>query len=651
MNPNLQPIGLSESGITLRHLADAGVSRVLRAARMAAWLLAAWGLAPPAAMAQANGTGAEAATAAPAGPIRLRQPDKSLGNGEPSRPGLTTKDQPQLERNSSPQRSPALSEFEEHVLKLAGTQGIQRFGMGLMATAGAGLDVQEVSPKIPDDYLLQPGDELVVTLWGSIDAELRLEIDSSGRISIPRVGTVMVAGARYGGLNELISKRVGQVFRNFQVSATLSHLRGIGVYMTGYVQRPGPLAVSSLSSIVTALVRAGGPTAAGSLRNIQLRRGRDVVATFDLYEVLLKGDRSNDRLLQAGDVIHVGAVGPQVALIGSVNQPAIFELAPGETVADLLRMAGGFAPVADRSRVSVERVEERSTVRVTELKLPADEKTRLSSGDVVRALSAVDVQVPVQLKHKRVRVEGEVLRPGEYVLSADSTIADGLQAAGGLTGSAHLFATDFSRASVRKTQQDNYERALRDLETEITRLNSTRRAVTGDEAAAQTARNSGSERLIDRLRQIKPTGRIVLELPPQVSTLPPLLLEDGDRIYIPPRSTTVGVFGSVFNAGSYLFSEGRMIEEYLRLAGGPTKGADISSAIVVRANGSVVSGKQRGGWLGSGSGLSGVRAEAGDTVFVPEELDKTTWVQGLKDWTQIFYNFGLGAAAIKSVLN
>jgi protein involved in polysaccharide export with SLBB domain len=150
---------------------------------------------------------------------------------------------------------------------------------------------------------------------------------------------------------------------------------------------------------------------------------------------------------------------------------------------------------------------------------------------------------------------------------------------------------------------------------------------------------------------LQPSGRIVLEVKPTDRRLPDLLLEDGDRLYVPPRQSTVGVFGSVFNAGSYLFADGRNLDEYLGLAGGPTKGADARSMMVVRANGSVVSGQQRGGWFGNGAPLAGVRAEAGDTLFVPEEIDKTSFTQNAKDWTTIFYNFGLGAAAIKSIFN
>jgi protein involved in polysaccharide export with SLBB domain len=129
-------------------------------------------------------------------------------------------------------------------------------------------------------------------------------------------------------------------------------------------------------------------------------------------------------------------------------------------------------------------------------------------------------------------------------------------------------------------------------------------------------------------------------------------VEDGDRLYVPARANTVGVFGSVFNGGSYLLKPGNSIDDIVRLAGGPTRGADAGSMFVLRANGSVVSARQSSsGWFGSGNGVSMLAALPGDTVFVPEELNKTTFVQEAKEWTQILYQFGLGAAALKTIRN
>ncbi|MFG6468722.1 SLBB domain-containing protein [Roseateles sp. BYS87W] len=552
-------------------------------------------------------------------------------------------------------RNAMQTEFERHVQRIVGDDvEIRRFGWELMTPGGraVGGQVGEASSQVPQDYQVAIGDEVVVTLWGAVEADLRLTVDRSGRITIPRVGPVLVAGVRYADLNATIDQRVAQVFRNYRLSASLGKLRSIRVYVTGFTKRPGALVVSSLSTVMQALMQAGGPSPAGSFRNIELRRAGKLVGRFDLYDLLLRGDGSQDRVLQPDDVVHIGPVGAQVALIGSVNRQGIFELKSGETVSDLLAMGGGLNAVAERSRIAVESMDLRNDARVAEVALPAQGNVKLSGGDVVRAFNALDAVLPQHRQNKRVRVEGEVQRPGDYILPPSSTLADVIKAAGGLTPGAFVYGTEFNRESVRITQQSQYERALRDLETEFARVQLTQKALTTDEAGAQAARGQNSTRLIERLRAVRPTGRIVLQLSPTATALPDLAVEDGDRLVIPPVPTSVGVFGSVFNGGSFVFNKGASIDDMLRLAGGPTRGADSTSTFVIRANGSVVSAKQQtSGWLTLSSGLSALPALPGDTVFVPEDLNKTSFSQEAKEWTQILYQFGLGAAALKTIKN
>lgn len=545
--------------------------------------------------------------------------------------------------------SAGVDEFEAYVRKL-GYAGVQRFGQELL-TGKASYDTAESSGLVPADYVVGTDDELQIALWGSVDADLRVMVDRSGRISIPRVGTIMVAGVRYGDLTEVISRRVGQVFRNYQISVSLGQIRSVRVYLTGYVKRPGVYTVGGLSSVVNALMRSGGPASAGSLRSIELRRGKDTITRYDLYDLLLKGDRSADRVVQNGDVIHVGPIGPQVALVGSVNRPAIFEMKPGEKVADIVTMAGGFTAVADRHRLAIERLDDRSKTRITQLSLPEDSAQAPGSGDVLRAFSAVEATQPVARQNKRVRIEGEVLKPGEYVLPPGVTTRMAVGLAGGLTPNAYVYGTELTRESVRVAQQQSYDRALRDMETEFARASATQRAISADEAATFEQRSTATSRLIEKLRQVRPTGRIVLQLEPDASTIPDLPIEDGDRVYVPARPTTVSVFGSVFNSGAFLLESGRTVGDVLNLAGGPTRGSDPGSTFVLRPNGSVLSQLQRSSFFGLVGGVTKLKAEPGDTVFVPEMMNKTTWTQDLKEWTQIMYQFGIGAAALKTLQN
>ena len=571
-------------------------------------------------------------------PVRLRQVDAvtaaNVAVAEAARRPVDT-----LER---PAGSTVVSggEFESFV-------GLPRYGQDMVAELATGS--ADLSPVVPPEYIIQSGDELQVVIWGSVDADLRLLVDRSGRVVIPRVGPVMVAGLRYDEVATTLTRRVAQVFKNFELSVSLGRLRGVRIYVTGFAARPGAHVVPGLSSVLNAVMRAGGPAASGSFRVISLRRGGKTVATLDLYSLLLRGDRSADQLVQPDDVIHVGVVGVQVGLVGSVHKQAVFELLPGETLRELLQMSGGFTPVADSGRVLLERLASRQTQRVIQLSLPADAATTLATGDVVRVLSAVTVALSQQRQNKRVRVEGEVVRPGEYLLPPGSTLNDALRAAGGPSPDAFIPGAHFMRESVRATQERNYERALRELETEIARNAGTTRVTSTDEAQAQAIRAQSNSRLIERLQATKPSGRVVLQLGSDSRELPELVLEDQDRLFIPLKPATVGVFGSVFNGGNYLYGQGRKIEAYLRLAGGMTKGADAGSAFVVRANGSVQSARQlRSGWLSSGS-VGTLEAEAGDTIFVPEELDKVSITQSVKDWTQVIYQLGIGLAAFQVI--
>jgi protein involved in polysaccharide export with SLBB domain len=331
-------------------------------------------------------------------------------------------------------------------------------------------------------------------------------------------------------------------------------------------------------------------------------------------------------------------------VLGSVNRAAVFEFLPGQTVGDLLQLAGGFSSVADRRSLQIERMGERAGIGVVRLEWPRDATQTLADGDLLRVLSQVDAARPTQLRNKRVRVEGEVLRPGDYVLPREATLADAVAAAGGMTEAAFVFGTELRRERVRQLQEVNYLRALQELEAEVTRLATTRGAGTESPQAQENA----LRQLLSRMRARRPEGRLVLDVTPSAAALPPLALEDGDHVHVPARSQSVGVFGSVFNAGSFVHDGQRLLGDYLARAGGPTDAAEADSVFVVRANGSVVSARQ-GGWWSGRTKFEAEPALPGDTVFVPERLDRVTFVQGAKDWTQILYQLGVGLAALLTI--
>jgi protein involved in polysaccharide export with SLBB domain len=274
----------------------------------------------------------------------------------------------------------------------------------------------------------------------------------------------------------------------------------------------------------------------------------------------------------------------------------------------------------------------------------------LMPGDVVTVFSKTDVAAPAGRRPVVVSLEGEFSFAGVYQAQPKETLRQLVVRVGGLTGRAYIFGTHFTRDSTRRNQEERLKQALDQLEQDVQRASVTRaQSIASPEDAAAVKQEAEAQRaLVSRLRTLQPTGRIVLELPenPTVAHLPDIELEDGDRIVIPQLPSQVSVFGTVFNETSFLFSPDKGVNDYLSLAGGPRKQADKSSIYVLRADGSVVSARQTGFLWAS---LSNVRLMPGDAIVVPENFERTTWVKDLRDWTQIFYQFGLGAAALKVI--
>lgn len=273
----------------------------------------------------------------------------------------------------------------------------------------------------------------------------------------------------------------------------------------------------------------------------------------------------------------------------------------------------------------------------------------LQAGDVVTIFSAEEADIPKARKTALIKVTGEVAAPGFYQVAPGETLRDVLVKAGGLTQDAFLFGTKLERRSIQKQQEEQYKRALEQAERLLlaaTNANAASALNAADAASVQT--QATNQRLyLERLKERKPDGRVVFEVDPKatsIAELPPLVLDDGDSITVPTLPTQVGIFGSVYTQGAFAYQKGRTVFDYLDLAGGAAKSADKGSIFVLRANGTVDSAQQ--GWVPFVSGLYGRNALPGDTIYVPEDFERVSFMKGLLDISQIFYQVGLGAAAI-----
>lgn len=666
--------------------------------------------------------------------------------------------------------SPLAGELQTYLCGSAGL-ALPVFGQNLFqgdASPFAAID----SGSVPSDYQMGVGDSFALRVWGQLDADLPLTVDRAGNVFIPKVGNVSVVGVPFGGLKQRLAQEIGKTYRNFELAVTMGQLRAVQVFVVGFAKQPGSYSVSSLSTIVSALYAAGGPSALGSLRNIELRRGGTTVSQFDFYDLVLKGDKSKDVLLQAGDVIYIPPMGAQAALYGAVKLPAIYELKAGETLSSLLDWAGGSSTYADAGKVSIERVDEQKKRKVEsvelaqapqfvlragdavqvyrmsnrveggvtlrgsvaqELRMPwfegmrvtdlirsrealisnafwsraagksaenmadanslrtdnsevnwdyavierlndenytttllpfnlgkavierdAQANLQLQRGDVVHIYSKADIRVPSQKQARYVRLEGEVAVPGIYQVAEGETLQQLLQRIGGLTQRAYLYSAEFNREAVRIKQQQELNR-LADYLDETTQshaLTTAQNALSQTDTAAAQLQANQQRDTTKKLRTLQASGRMVLGMTPdssKLSDLPDLALEDGDRFFVPTKPTMVQVIGSVFNRNSaFIYQKNKDLGDYLAMSGGPTENGDANSIFVVRADGSVSSAKQRS-WYNSS--FESLPALPGDTVIVPEKVDRTTLVKNMMDWSQILANFGLGAAAIKTLGN
>ena len=271
----------------------------------------------------------------------------------------------------------------------------------------------------PADYLVGPGDQLRVRTWGKVDIDVKVTVDAGGQIFLPQVGTISVAGVRVDQLDDYLRNAIGQQFKGFNLSVTLGQLRSIQVFVLGQALHPGVYTVSSLSTLVNALFASGGPNAAGTLRDIQVKREGKVITHFDVYGLLLNGDKSADTHLLPGDIIFIPQIGPQIAIDGTVTMPGIYELKGPSTVASVLQTAGGLTAVAGTARVSVDRIEDHSRRTVGELALNGREQTVLvNGGDILRFY-------PVSSKiENAVTLRGTVGNPGRYPYHPGMRVSD-----------------------------------------------------------------------------------------------------------------------------------------------------------------------------------------------------------------------------------
>ncbi len=295
------------------------------------------------------------------------------------------------------------------------------FGMELFRQSAETAPPSDIASA--DDYLLGPGDNVIVYLWGRVEREYNLTLDRDGKVFIPKVGDVIAWGLTLDQFRDRMKKHLSKVYSDFDLTLSLGKIRSIRIYVTGEVRYPGAYTVSSLTSVLNAIFAAGGPNERGSMRSIKVMRGGKAAAEIDLYDLLLEGNNSTDVLLRTGDAIFVPVAGARVAVRGEVKRAAIYELKGDETIRDVFTLAGNPTPEAYLNRVMLERITSTGQWEVRDLDLVCDstgpcDDIAMTDGDRVTVYSIYDRRTNM------VAIAGQVKHPGFYERNDSTRISD-----------------------------------------------------------------------------------------------------------------------------------------------------------------------------------------------------------------------------------
>ncbi len=379
------------------------------------------GAAPASSAQSGNAQGA----AQGSNPQPAAQTNGARTTGPQATPQANVGTQPQEMRQANPYGNmPSMRDLYTQIPSAGGA--LQRFGSDafLLGTGNA----NELPMDLPagPDYVLGAGDTLIVNMWGGVSNRLDRIIDRQGQIELPEAGTIMIDGMTIAQAQEAIQKALSTQFQNEHVEISLGRLRTVRIYVVGDVQRPGAYDVSSLSTPLSALYAAGGPTSRGSLRILKQFRGNQLVREIDLYDFLLKGVRSNNDRLLPGDTILVPPVGSQVTLEGMVHHPAIYELNGEKTLNQVLELAGGVLATASLKQINVSRIvahEKRTMINLQLPDNPAEVAQKLAEFRVQGGDDVVISQI-LPYNQSAVYLEGHVYRPGPYPYKDGMTIGD-----------------------------------------------------------------------------------------------------------------------------------------------------------------------------------------------------------------------------------
>jgi len=494
---------------------------------------------------------------------------------------------------------------------------------------------------VPPSFTLGPGDKLSIEYFGNEVINEESYINRSGTFSLPMLGPVVLSGLTFSEAQALIKEKVSSKLIGTEVFVSITETRSVTVYVLGEAYKPGAYTVSSLSTITNLLFVSGGVNEVGSLRNIKLRRKGEKDINFDMYELLLRGNTSNDIRLLEGDILFIPIIKKTARAEGSFRRPHLYEIDDDDTLKDLIFYAGGFkSETSELARLELSRIN--SLVLKREVSnFSSEDKDILNQK--IKDGDSLQVFEYSSLESEKVEIYGQVKYPGVYTILPGDSLSKLIERSGGLNEYAYSLGAIFTREEVAEQQKVSFERTADFLEQAIAD------AITG----GNISEISGNalqpiSLLISRLRNTKPIGRLIVETDPLILSKDPqvdFLLQDGDKLFFPKRPSSINVVGEVFSPSSHTFKSGNPLNEYIRFSGGLRDTADKSNIFIIAPDGTSVP-------IRKGIFSSTQRdILPGSTIVVPRDPRPFDWLVMTKTIAPILANLATSAAAIAALDN
>ena len=517
-----------------------------------------------------------------------------------------------------------------------------RFGSELFSNERDDYKIAD-DAQAPDDYILGLGDQIIIQYYGADSGEFFLEIDRSGSILLPKIGPVILNGLKLEEARRLIRSRVEAQLVGVNATISIGKTKFINIFVAGNVNSPGVYSMPALSRVTHALYTAGGITDIGTYRNIKVKRQGQVVGSVDLYDFLVNGDNSSDINLHPNDVVLVGLSEKNIQVRGAVKRPGIYELKNDDLIS-IVNIFGGFSPGADKENVSYSSLI--SEVPSRALNFTDMKEFNFYDGDNIfikyKPSSFVKINEVERNSFKssavRVKVQGEVLYPGEYLLENGETLSSLISRAGGVSKNAFLNGAVFTRENVKQREALRARQLADDVRRTVISTSQTQ----SDNQINQTS----FEFITGQLENYSGVGRVVINMSRALAGRADadIKLLDGDALFIPTKSNTISVFGEVRRESSFVFNNKYSIDDYITMAAGMTRLADEDSIYIVRADGFVE--MPTGNWFKFGA--SRVLQE-GDTIIVPVDYSYRAALPFWRDVISIVYQGAVAIAAISGL--